>query len=229
MFEPQVAALKSCYRCITWDERGHGQTAGDTCAPFTYYDSANDLAALLAHLGIRRAVLAGMSQGGYLSLRGALTHPSLVRALVLIDTQAMLEDPEKMPHHQALLEDWLTNGLSDANAGVVEHIILGDGWPGAATWRAKWKQTLPVNLLQCFTTLATRDDISGRMSEIAVPALVVHGDADQAIDLSRAMAMAHALPNAQVVTVPGAGHAANLTHPAAVNPAIERFLASLKE
>ncbi|MEJ8847841.1 alpha/beta hydrolase [Variovorax rhizosphaerae] len=229
MFEPQVAALKSRYRCITWDERGHGQTAGDTCAPFTYYDSANDLAALLANLGIRRAVLAGMSQGGYLSLRCALAHPALVRALVLIDTQAMLEDPAKMPHHQALLEDWLANGLSDANAGVVEHIILGDGWPGGAAWRAKWKTYLPVNLLQCFTTLATRDDLSERIPEIKVPTLVVHGEADEAIVLSRAMAMANALPNVQVVTVPGAGHAANLTHPGVVNPAIEEFLASLED
>ncbi|MDP9899219.1 alpha/beta fold hydrolase [Variovorax ginsengisoli] len=227
MFEPQVAALKSRYRCIVWDERGHGRTATDTCTPFTYYDSANDLAALLAHLGVQRAVLAGMSQGGYLSLRCALTHPALVRALILIDTQAMLEDPAQMPHHQALVEDWVTNGLSDANAQVIEHIILGDGWPGAAPWHTKWKQTLPVNLLQCFTTLAARDDISDRVPEIAVPALVVHGESDQAIDLSRAMAMANALPNAHVVTVPGAGHAANLTHPTAVNPAIEKFLASL--
>ena len=74
------------------DERPTKRTATDSCAPFTYYDSANDLAALLAHLGIERAVLAGMSQGGYLSLRCALTHPALVRALILIDTQAMLEE-----------------------------------------------------------------------------------------------------------------------------------------
>jgi len=227
MFAPQVAALRSRYRCIVWDERGHGQTAGETCAPFSYYDSADDLAALLAHLGIRRAVLAGMSQGGYLSLRCALTHPELVRALVLIDTQAMLEDPSLMPHHQALVEDWMRNGLSDANAQVIEHTILGEGWDGAAAWRAKWKKTLPANLLQCFTTLATRDDISARLPEVNMPALVIHGEADHAIELGRAMAMYEALPNAQLLIVPGAGHAANLTHPDAVNPAIEKFLQSL--
>ena len=227
MFEPQVAALKPHYRCIVWDERGHGRTATDACAPFTYYDSANDLAALLAHLGIERAVLAGMSQGGYLSLRCALTHPALVRALILIDTQAMLEDPAQMPHHQALLEDWTRNGLSDANASVVEHIVLGDGWSGAAAWRAKWKQALPANLLQSFTTLASRDDISARLPQLTMPALVVHGEADQAIPLARAMAMVEALPNVHLVTVPGAGHASNLTHPDVVNPAIAQFLQTL--
>src|SRR5262249_35932152 len=71
MFDPQVAALKGRWRCIAWDERGHGGTAGTTLAPFSYYDSADDLAALLAHIGVKRAVLAGMSQGGFLSLRCA--------------------------------------------------------------------------------------------------------------------------------------------------------------
>ena len=52
-------------------------------------------------------MLVGMSQGGYLSLRCALIHPEVVRALVLIDTQAMLEDPEQMPHHEALLRAWM--------------------------------------------------------------------------------------------------------------------------
>ena len=60
----------------------------DTLAPFTYYDSANDLVGLLDRLGVEQAVLAGMSQGAYLSLRCALKHPERVRALILINTQA---------------------------------------------------------------------------------------------------------------------------------------------
>ena len=227
MFAPQVDALKARYRCISWDERGHGRTAGTDCAPFSYYDSANDLAALLAHLGIRQAVLVGMSQGGYLSLRCALTHPGVVRALVLIDTQALPEDPARMPGYKALLEDWAQNGLSEQTAALLEHIILGDGWSGAAAWRAKWKEVVPANLLQCFQTLGARDDISTDIARITVPALVVHGESDNAIDLPRAQAMAATLPDARLVVVPGAGHAANLTHPQAVTPAIEAFLGSL--
>jgi pimeloyl-ACP methyl ester carboxylesterase len=96
MFEPQIQALQGQYRCISWDERGHGQTADpEHCEAFSYYDSADDLAALLKYLGVEKAVLVGMSQGGYLSLRCALIHPDVVGALVLIDTQAMLEDPSR--------------------------------------------------------------------------------------------------------------------------------------
>lgn len=141
MFDPQVAALKDSYRCIAWDERGHGQTATPgTCAPFSYYDSADDLAALLAHLGVQQAVLVGMSQGGYLSLRCALTHREVVRALVLIDTQAMPEDPALMPHHMAMVQRWVQSGMDDGMAATVESFILGNHWDGANEWKIKWKR-----------------------------------------------------------------------------------------
>lgn len=227
MFAPQVEALKGRYRCITWDERGHAGTASDTLAPFSYYDSADDLAALLKHLGIERAVLAGMSQGGFLSLRCALTHPEVVRALILIDTQASCEDPERLKGHMQLANAWAAGGLSDEIAGIVESIILGDNWAGAEAWKAKWRQIAPVNLMGCMQTLASRDDVTGKLGGIKVPALVIHGDADAAIELSLAKALAAGLASAELVVVPGAGHAANLTHPETVNPAIERFLAKL--
>jgi pimeloyl-ACP methyl ester carboxylesterase len=229
MFAPQVEALKGRYRCITWDERGHAGTASDTLAPFSYYDSADDLAALLAHLGIERAVLAGMSQGGFLSLRCALTHPEIVRALVLIDTQAGVEDPERLKGHMQLADAWATGGLSDPIADVVAGIILGDGWSGAEAWKAKWREIAPVNLLGCMNTLATRDDVTAKLGQINVPTLVVHGDADAAIELSLAEALTAGLPDARLVVVPGAGHAANLTHAAVVNPAIAAFLDGLSD
>ena len=95
MFAPQMEALSGEFRVITWDERGFGETEFDG-EPFTYWDSAADCLALLDHLGIERAVVGGMSQGGFLSLRAALTAPERVRALVLIDTQAGVEDPQRL-------------------------------------------------------------------------------------------------------------------------------------
>ncbi len=228
MFAPQVEALKGRWRCITWDERGHAGTASDTLAPFSYYDSANDLAALLAHLGVKRAVLAGMSQGGFLSLRCALTHPDIVRALILIDTQAGQEDPTALEGHMALADAWAANGLTDEMATIIEGIILGDGWSGAPAWKAKWKTISAANMMGCMQTLAGRDDVTGRLGEIRVPALVIHGDKDAAIELALAEKLADGLPNAELVVVPGGGHAANLTHPTVANAAIVRFLDGLR-
>jgi len=166
-----------------------------------------------------------MSQGGFLSLRAALTHAGLARALILIDTEAGIEDPARMAGYMQLVDDWLANGLSDSTAAFIEATILGDGWAGAGAWKAKWRTLVPHDVRGCMACLAGRDDVTGKLAGIDVPALVIHGEADAAIALSLAEVLARELPDAELVVVPGAGHAANLTHPEAVNPAIERFLA----
>ncbi len=226
MFAPQVQALRDRYRCITWDQRGHGHN-GAVTDPFTYWDSANDLAALLSELGIEQAVLAGMSQGGFLSLRAALTNPGLVRALILIDTQAGVEDPERLPGYQAMLEEWLANGPSQEMLDVIAGLILGPGYADTPAWQEKWRQISNDDLVQVFTTLATREDIHDRLAEIDAPAIVIHGSEDASISVELAQQLANGLPHASIELIPGAGHASNLTHPELVNPLIERFLASL--
>ena len=118
MFEPQVKALAPEHRVITWDERGFGETEFDG-QPFTYWDSARDCLGLLDHLGLDDAVLGGMSQGGFLSMRAALLAPERVRALVLIDTQAGPEDPERLPTYRQMQQTWLEAGLVDELTQVV--------------------------------------------------------------------------------------------------------------
>lgn len=120
-----------------------------------------------------------------------------------------------------------STGCPDKIADTTAAIILAPEWPGAEVWKNKWRCGLPHNLVACFQTLIGRDDISDRIGDIEVPTLVIHGEADTAITLDRAEDMAWRLPRCKWMTVPGAGHAANLIHPAPVNAAIARFLVGL--
>ena len=174
MFAPQLAALRDRYRCIAWDERGHGET-GPATEPFSFWDSAEDLLALLDQLDVEEVVLAGMSQGGFLSLRAALLAPERVRGLVLLDTQAGLEDPERVPAYRMMLEGWMADGLSDEVAAVIESIIIGQDAP---EWRARWQAMPREGLDVALATLFDRDDVTPRLGEIRAPAIVIHGDAD---------------------------------------------------
>jgi pimeloyl-ACP methyl ester carboxylesterase len=224
MFAPQVAALAPEFRVITWDERGFGETEFDG-KPFTYWDSARDCLGLLDHLGIERAVLAGMSQGGYLSLRAALLAPERVRALVLIDTQSGTEEPEKIPVYRAMLESWATEGPSEALAEVIAGLIIADPAHNPY-WIAKWQarpQELIVEPGRCL--LEREDDVTHRLGEITCPVLIIHGAEDTPIPVTAAQQLAAALPGADaVVIVDGAAHASNLTHPDQVNPPLLAFL-----
>ena len=226
MFDPQVAAIEG-HRHIRWDERGFGQTLAT--GPFTYWDSADDAVALLDHLGIDRAVFAGMSQGGFLSLRAALAHPDRVRALVLIDTQAGTEDPAVMESYEGMVQA-IAHGDDQTRSDVfdiVAGLIVGE--PAlSAEWKATWMADDGERIIDPGGALLGREDITGRLGEIDCPALIIHGTADAAIPMEKAEQLRAGLGDCRdLVPVEGGSHAANLTHPQPVNEAIERFLAAL--
>jgi 3-oxoadipate enol-lactonase len=226
MFAPQVPALAPGFRVITWDQRGFGETEFDL-QPFTYWDSARDCLGLLDHLGIDRAVLGGMSQGGFLSMRAALLAPERVRALVLIDTQSGTEDPERLPAYRQMQQTWLTAGPVDELTQAVANLIIGDPVL-SERWIAKWR-ALPHEALKApGDCLFDRDDLTDRLSEITCPAIVFHGTADQSIEIEKAEDLCRALSRCTgLVRIEGAPHASNLTHPDEVNGPLLEFLRAL--
>jgi 3-oxoadipate enol-lactonase len=226
MFAPQLEVLTAEFRVITWDERGFGETEFDG-EPFTYWDSARDCLDLLEHLGIDHAVLGGMSQGGFLSLRAALLAPETVRALVLIDSQAGVEDPERLPAYRQMQQTWLEVGPVDELAETIANLIIGDSVLNQV-WISKWRELGLESMRAPGDCLMDRDDVSDRLGEITCPVIVFHGTADQSIEMERAEALCRGLSGcAGVVRIEGAPHASNLTHPHAVNRPLLEFLRSL--
>lgn len=222
MFEMQVADLQSDYRCIAWDEPYHGDTHAE--GDFSYWDYANFLLELLDHLGVDRFFHVGMSQGGFLGLRLALTAPERVRGLVFIDSQAGPEDPEAVPMYEAMIQQWVAGEEREALAGTVAQLIVG-GPIDPAYWVSKWLARDPADLPVIFRTLAGREDLHPRLGEIACPALVLHGDQDMAIPMEPARELAEGLPNCgDVVVIEGGGHSSNMADPMATNQAIRSFL-----
>jgi pimeloyl-ACP methyl ester carboxylesterase len=225
MFAPQVEALRDAYRVVTYDERAHG--AAEPAGTWSYWDMASDVLALLDHLAIDHAVLAGMSQGGFLSMRAALLAPERVRALILIDTQAGVEDPAVVPLFETMSADWAANGPNQDTLDYSAAAILGPGADEEA-WKELWASRPYHYAIPAMHPLITREDITDRLDHIACPTLVIHGEADASIPVERAQVLVDRIPNAEpLVLIPGAGHAANLTHPEVVNPVIREFLDSL--
>ena len=229
MFASQVEAFRNERRVITWDHRGNGRTLATSDA-FSYWDLAEDLAALLEHLDVGSAVVGGMSQGGFVALRFALRYPERTAGLVLIDTQAGKEDPEKSLQYDLMHDVWVTDGPNDQLLAMVAAIIIGNERPESEAWVAKWKARDAKALTQIYRTLMDRDDITSRLGEIRAPAVVIHGTEDVAIDVARAEDLCRRLPGCRgLVRVDGAGHASNLTHPEPVNHAIEELLVGLTD
>ncbi|MEM9654141.1 MAG: alpha/beta hydrolase [Actinomycetota bacterium] len=225
MFDQQVEALKDTYRCIAWDERGFGATPAT--GPFSYWDSADDAMALLDHLGVDEAVLVGMSQGGFLSLRATLANPDRVRGLVLIDSQAGVDDAESLEGYKGMVAHWMSDDPLGEVGQFVAGLIIGEP-ELSAQWIETWEDRRGPHMEYAAGALMERDDVTDRLGEISCPVLSIHGTEDQAITMDLAESLQAAVPNARgLVVVPGAAHAPNMTHPAIVNPALVDFLGSL--
>lgn len=228
MFDAQAEALAPEFRVIRWDARCFGRTRWDG-RPFTLYDSAADCVGLLNHLGIQRAVVGGMSQGGYCALRVALHHPERVRALVLMSTSASVENEEGRAAYRQVRDLWGTPGATENIIHMYSGAIIGDP-RFYAPWLERWRQTTREQFVAAIDNLIHRDDIRDRLGEIRCPAIVFHGPEDVAIPAAEGRALYESLPGrTRFVSVPGAAHAPSLTHPEIVNPPLLEFLRALPQ
>jgi len=217
MWNPNIDALSADRPVIVWDQRGHGSSdAPDEMACYSEEISVADMAAILDAVGADRAVVGGMSLGGYLSLAFHLTHPQRVAALVLVDTGPGYRKDEARDKWNAWVERRareLEQGPTDAEGSaelaqaVHEH---PEGLPRAARGVMAQKDARVITSLD----------------SIAVPALVIVGAQDTDF-LAGTDYMHRHIPNSRKVVIDNAGHAANMDQPEVFNAAVRELLDQL--
>ena len=211
MWAPNVDALGQDRQVITWDLPGHGHSE---VTGFTHAAAVAAMAALLDDAGADRAVIGGMSLGGYLSLAFNLAHSERVAALVLVDTGPGYRNDEARAGWNAWAEglaDELERDGQGALPGGAEKEV--DHVHGAAGLAAAARGILTQRDASVIDSLA----------DIAAPTLIVVG-ADDTPFLASADAMERRIPGARKVVVPDAGHAANIDRPDVFNAAVREFL-----
>ena len=221
MWDGQRAALGERYRIISWDMRGHGQTESpDDPAQYSAALTVADMRALLQHCGVERAVVGGLSLGGYVALAFYRAHPELVRALVICDSGPGYRNADaravwnaRAHERAAELE---SKGL-EALAGRSREMREAMGHHRSAQGLAHAARGM---LAQQNST------VIDSLPSIRVPTLVIVGDRDQPF-LAPCEYMAKKIPGARLEVIPGAGHSSNLDQPAIFNGVLGNFLQSL--
>lgn len=226
LFDHQVDALRSDYRVVTIDAPGHGESDPMPLG-IDLWGYADMAAGCAEQLGIGEAVWGGQSMGGFTILRLALAHPERVKGLILTDTQAHAEDPEKLEQYEAFLKIGLEDGFLEDLANILVVILFSQTFASKPESDVRRKKLLDVDVPGehgMIRAVFDRDDIHDRLGDIRCPAVVIHGEEDLAIELERGEELARALPDASFVPVPEAGHASVYERPEIVTPAIQDFL-----
>lgn len=230
MFEPQQAALADDYRTIAFDFRARTDQYHTT---YNLYDLADDTAALLDALNIDSCVLAGMSMGGFMSLRFAKRYPERVDGLVLIDSGAHDEEEGDREQYGEMIEQTRkAEQVPEQLAEVTKSLLFGattieERAALANTWVDRWRTYPGEAVYQEVSSWLARDPFFEDCADIVVPTLVVHGEEDISIDMSEAEATVEALPEARLKRIPKAGHSSNIENPEPVNEALQEFLADI--
>lgn len=210
MFAPLAEAFGDRYRLITWDARSFGESGWNN-QPYSCWDSAHDIVALLDHLGIERAVVGGMSQGGYSAMRVALRWPDRVSGLVLLSTMGTMRGPEGMAMFREMAATLRQHGFVEPMIEGLAGTLLGDKkfWE---PWTSRWRTLDPKAIAAGVDQLTERDDIADQLKSIKCPAFVAHGTADHGTEISHGQALVDVLQADPLVRLEGGAHAAAYTH-----------------
>jgi pimeloyl-ACP methyl ester carboxylesterase len=223
-----VGNLADRYRCVAVDWPGHG-SSGFNPAGWTVEDLVRGVPLLLADMGVERTVLVGLSQGGAISLRVALSRPDLVAGLVTVGAGPAGPAPDVAVALARLGGELAAGDERDRRARLAEiqDSYHAPGWAGREPGAAERELAAMSSLVPQAYPLLTRipgqyGTVEGRLSGIACPALVVWGALDPRA--SWGPRMVQLLPNARLAVMDDAGHHVPLDAPTEFNRVLGDFL-----
>ena len=229
LWAPQVSALVDRARCIALDLRGFGESSKH--GPFTIDQYADDVAMLLRMLGIERAVVAGLSMGGYIAFALWRRHREMVRALVLADTRAGADSDEARAKRRSLIDLARSRGSEAVADGQIVGMIgksTREKRPALIDDVHRMLASAPVEGISgALEAMMGRIDSTPTLSTIDVPTLVVVGAEDVLTPVSESEILHDAIRGSRLEVIEQAGHGSNLERPAAFNHVLSEFLAAL--
>ena len=230
MWDEQVADLAGAFQVVRYDCRGFGASA--PMDPDVPYAHAEDLLALLDHLDLDQAVLAGLSFGGMVAVKTAALAPGRVRGLALLDSlvDGMSWDPPSRAGLAEVARQVKAGGVEAGRAAWLSHPLFAEARqrPDLAA-----RLTSMVNRFPGQHWLGQdphRPDprpVRDVLAELAMPALVIVGELDVPGFVAMSEELAARLPGARQVRVPGAGHMINLERPELISAELFRFVSGL--
>jgi pimeloyl-ACP methyl ester carboxylesterase len=224
MWARQIAALEKKHRVIAPDYRGLGKSAVPPEAS-TMELLAQDVRALLQHLRIERAAVAGLSMGGYLAFELYRQAPALFRGLALCDTRAGADSDEGKATREKFAQGTIERGLTWVADEMVPKLLKPQPDPAVVKEvRGLISGGTPAGVAAAQRGMARRPDSAPTLATIACPTLVVVGAEDTLTPPAESEKMAKAVKGAKLVKVPDAGHLANIENPDAFNAALLAFV-----
>jgi len=228
LWQPQVDGLADAARVITPDLRGFGQSDAPE-GVYTMETYADDLNALLDVLQVERAVVCGLSMGGYIALAFWRKYADRVRGLILVDTRAGADAPAARQARLDMVEQVKQHGSAPAADAMLPRLLAPSTYQSrpdlVESVHAVMLRQPPAGIIGAQLGMAERPNSTATLPTITVPTLVVFGAEDVITPAeTEGHNLANEIPGAKLVIIPNAGHLSNWEQPELFNAAVREFL-----
>ncbi len=221
IWEPLIPLLEKNVHLVLPDLRGFGRSPV-TEGAYTMRLQAEDVVHLMDRLEIEKAVLVGHSMGGYVSLAFAHAYPGRLLGLGLVATHSAADNPERRQARYKLADSALHKGARVVASNMVDSL----------TPKKELLEQINTIILRAHPNgisgalrgMAERHDLTGELSNINVPAVVILGKEDQLVNRDNVETMAQMLPKGWLVEIPGAGHMLTMEDPQRVAGALQELV-----
>lgn len=227
MWIPQLEALPPTVTGIAVDVRGHGNsTIGHGFFSIDVF--AKDLLVFLRKLNIGKAVICGVSMGGYIALRAYEIQPEVFAGLVLSDTNSLADDNAAKLKRFDSIQSVLKNGKRAFSIGFVNNVFskksLLERREAVDLIKSSIRRNTESAICATLLALASRTDTTETLKSVSVPALVIRGAEDNITTRAQADILAQHIPGASYVEIAECGHLPNLEAPLQFNEALFNWL-----
>ena len=230
MWKGQLDSLKSSNRVIAIDIRGFGKSI-DEKTPLTIDLFSDDLRLFMDKLTIQKAIICGLSMGGFIALNAIKRFPERFEALILCDTNCIADTAEVKENRYKAIEQINHDGVTAFNEKFIKNVFHPDSLINKIELVENLRAIVFANSKEIvtagLTALAERSETCSGLKSITVPTLIICGKEDAVTPLAQSQFMHEHIQDSSLKIIDNAGHVSNLEHPEEFNKYLIEFLNSL--
>ena len=231
MWNDQMEVLTENFRVISYDIRGFGNSEAGT-SDFTIELFVSDLLGLMDALKIEKAMLCGLSMGGYIALNAIENYPKRFTALILCDTNCVADTPEAVGKRMVTIEKIDKYGVelyaNESIKNLFAPISFVTNQEKIAVVKEMIMKTSVQSLSATLLALTMRKETCNKLAEITVPVLILVGEDDKITPPVAARQMHKNIKGSILNVIENAGHLSNIENSYEFNICLEKFLTSVR-
>lgn len=229
-WQPQMESLKKTHRVIAYDIRGFGKsTAGKSTPSIQLF--ADDLIQLMDGLSINKAIVCGLSMGGYILLNAISRYPNRFEAIVLCDTQCIADSEETKEKRNQTIVQIKANGLNGFAEGFIKNIFCQQSIETKKELVENINKIILSNssdiIIETLGALTQRDSTCDTLNEISVPTLILCGKEDVVTVPKESEFLQDNIENSTLYIIDNAGHLSNLEQSSEFNQHLTNFISEI--